>query len=204
MTIGIFGTWDHQFNATEQALTDKIKNNPCYPFTIVKDGKRSIADISHFYLTVLLLLSQIILFQFICFQMVLWLDHHKYTGFLVFSMCLSLWLVCSGAFRRRLVIDHKKKEYRYYIHTHLRHRGPLHQIYIRMIAQKSGEVLVLLLLFCHGFSEKYELLECQGRRIATKLNLNYFDYQDTSKRHLVIHRPKIILSANNDRNNPPV
>ncbi|XP_052325896.1 uncharacterized protein LOC118370976 isoform X2 [Oncorhynchus keta] len=37
MTIGIFGTWDHQFNATEQALTDKIKNNPCYPFTIVKD-----------------------------------------------------------------------------------------------------------------------------------------------------------------------
>uniref|UniRef100_A0A4W5JSJ7 Uncharacterized protein n=1 Tax=Hucho hucho TaxID=62062 RepID=A0A4W5JSJ7_9TELE len=142
-----------------------------------------------------------ILFQLICFQMVLWLmfgvsylflvqDHHKYTGFLVFSMCLSLWLVCSGAFRRRLVIDHKKKEYRYYIHTHLRHRGPLHQIYIRMIAQKSGEVLVLLLLFCqlqHIFIFISQLLECQGRRIATKLNLNYFDYQDTSKRHLVIH-----------------
>ncbi|XP_042165769.1 transmembrane protein 249 [Oncorhynchus tshawytscha] len=186
MTIGIFGTWDHQFNATEQALTDKIKNNPCYPFTIVKDE------------------AYLFLVQ----------DHHKYTGFLVFSMCLSLWLVCSGAFRRRLVIDHKKKEYRYYIHTHLRHRGPLHQIYIRMIAQKSGQVLLMYKLMLNGykieerelsgFSEKYELLECQGRRIATKLNLNYFDYQDTSKRHLVIHRPKIILSANNDRNNPPV
>ncbi|XP_036827743.1 transmembrane protein 249 [Oncorhynchus mykiss] len=187
MTIGIFGTWDHQFNATEQALTDKIKNNPCYPFTIVKDV--FVLEYLHenIWKGSLLLIASTI--GTACYMNMEFGDHHKYTGFLVFSMCLSLWLVCSGAFRRRLVIDHKKKEYRYYIHTHLRHRGPLHQIYIRMIAQKSGEVL---------------LLECQGRRIATKLNLNYFDYQDTSKRHLVIHRPKIILSANNDRNNPPV
>ncbi|XP_031644791.1 transmembrane protein 249 isoform X2 [Oncorhynchus kisutch] len=177
MTIGIFGTWDHQFNATEQALTDKIKNNPCYPFTIVKD---------------------VFVLEY--------LHENIWKG--------SLLLIASTIGTACYMNMEFGKEYRYYIHTHLRHRGPLHQIYIRMIAQKSGQVLLMYKLMLNGykieerelsgFSEKYELLECQGRRIATKLNLNYFDYQDTSKRHLVIHRPKIILSANNDRNNPPV
>uniref|UniRef100_A0A4W5JSG9 Transmembrane protein 249 n=1 Tax=Hucho hucho TaxID=62062 RepID=A0A4W5JSG9_9TELE len=136
MTIGIFGTWDHQFNATEQALTDKIKNNPCYPFIIAKDV--FVLEYLHenIWKGSLLLIASTI--GTACYMNMEFGDHHKYTGFLVFSMCLSLWLVCSGAFRRRLVIDHKKKEYRYYIHTHLRHRGPLHQIYIRMIAQKSA------------------------------------------------------------------
>nr|XP_046216768.1 transmembrane protein 249-like isoform X3 [Oncorhynchus gorbuscha] len=164
MTIGIFGTWDHQFNATEQALTDKIKNNPCYPFTIVKDV--FVLEYLHenIWKGSLLLIASTI--GTACYMNMEFGDHHKYTGFLVFSMCLSLWLVCSGAFRRRLVIDHKKKEYRYYIHTHLRHRGPLHQIYIRMIAQKSGQVLLMYKLMLNGykieerelsgFSEKYE------------------------------------------------
>ncbi|XP_046875667.1 transmembrane protein 249-like [Hypomesus transpacificus] len=131
-------------------------------------------------------------------------DHNKYGGFLVFTLCLSLWLLSSGAFRRRLVIDHMKKEYRFYIHEHLRHCGPLHQIYIRLISQKSGQGRRMFKLMLNGykieerelsgFSEKYELLECQGRRIANKLNLNYFDYADISKRHIVVHRPKVKLS----------
>ncbi|XP_031441906.1 transmembrane protein 249 [Clupea harengus] len=120
---------------------------------------------------------------------------------LIFCMAVSLWLICSGAFRRRLVIDNDKGEYRFYVHTHLRHRGPLNQIYIRIIAQKSDRKSLMYRLVLNGykidsyticgFSEKYKLLECQGRTIATNLKLNYFDYIDTSKRHCVIHRPKI-------------
>ena len=62
-------------------------------------------------------------------------------------MAVSLWLICSGAFRRRLVIDNDKGEYRFYVHTHLRHRGPLNQIYIRIIAQKSGEETFILMTY---------------------------------------------------------
>uniref|UniRef100_A0A3P8XMU0 Uncharacterized protein n=1 Tax=Esox lucius TaxID=8010 RepID=A0A3P8XMU0_ESOLU len=131
-------------------------------------------------------------------------DYHKYAGFLVFSLCVSLWLICSGAFRRRLEIDHKKKEYRYYIHTHLRHRGPLHQIYIRPVL-----FFHLQYAICHKDPSLIyvlypKLMECQGRRIATELNLNYFDYQDTSKHHLVVHWPKNNHFDVNDFSNPPV
>lgn len=71
---------------------------------------------------------------------------HSYISFFLFSTGVSLWLICSGACRRRLVIDHNKKEYRFYLHTHLRHRGPLNQIYVRIIAQKTGEI------YCHYMS----------------------------------------------------
>ncbi|KAJ7991511.1 hypothetical protein DPEC_G00284640 [Dallia pectoralis] len=141
-------------------------------------------------------------------------DYNKYVGFLVFSLCMSMWLMCSGAFRRRLVIDHKKKEYCFYIHSYLHQTGPLHHIYIRIIGQKNGQGVLMYKLILNGhnlekrelsgLSEKYQLMECQGRRIAKELNLNYFDYQDTSKHHIVVHRPNINISDTNDSSDPPV
>ncbi|MGH0139921.1 UNVERIFIED_CONTAM: hypothetical protein FKN15_076019 [Acipenser sinensis] len=41
-----------------------------------------------------------------------------------------------------------------------------------------------------GFSENYEVLETLGKRMATRLNINYFDHIDISTRHLVTHWPK--------------
>ncbi|KAL2080319.1 hypothetical protein ACEWY4_024112 [Coilia grayii] len=180
---------------TNQALTLKILKNPLFPF--VQKDNVYVYEYLHDHLVkgALLFLASAICMAVYTKVLV---SSHSFITFFLFSMGVSIWLICSGSFRRRLVLDPDKGEYRFYVHTHLRHRGPLNQIYIRITAQKSGQKLMFRLILngykidCHtlcGFSEKYRLLECQGRTIASNLKLNYFDYLDTSKRHCVIHLP---------------
>ncbi|XP_067112409.1 cation channel sperm-associated auxiliary subunit TMEM249-like [Osmerus mordax] len=186
MPTGIFSTWDHQFIDNEQVVTDRIKENPRYPFK--EEENLFVLEYLHGNIwkgSLLLIASIIGTATYLNIDLD---DHNKYGGFLVFSLCLSLWLLSSGAFRRRLVIDHMNKEYRFYIHEHLRHRQGRRMFKLMLNGYKIEEREL------SGFSEKYELLECQGRRIANKLNLNYFDYADISKRHIVVHRPKVKLS----------
>ncbi|XP_041933648.1 transmembrane protein 249-like [Alosa sapidissima] len=198
MTIGIFNKYRDKLFVTNQAFTSKILQNPSFPF--IKKDDVFVYEYFHESLlngALLLLASTIGMAVYVTVDSV---AAHSYISFFVFSMGVSLWLISSGACRRRLVIDHSKKEYRFYIHTHLRHRGPLNQIYIRIITQKTGAQGTLMYrlilngykIDCHalcGFSEKYRLLECQGKTIASNLQLNYFDYLESSKRHFVIHRP---------------
>ncbi|XP_062386184.1 cation channel sperm-associated auxiliary subunit TMEM249-like [Sardina pilchardus] len=198
--LGFLNKYKDRLFVTNQAFTTKILENPSFPF--IRKDDVYVYEYFHESLlkgALLLLASTIGMAVYLNVEIMV---AHSYISFFVFSMGVSLWLICSGACRRRLVIDHIKKEYRFYIHTHLRHRGPLNQIYIRIITQKTGAqgtpmyriILNGYKIDCHalcGFSEKYRLLECQGRTIAFNVQLNYFDYVESSKRHLVIHRPFI-------------
>ncbi|XP_015213142.2 cation channel sperm-associated auxiliary subunit TMEM249 [Lepisosteus oculatus] len=199
MPTGIFSTWDYKIFKAEQALNSKLKKNSYHPF-VLKRHNVLVMEYLHedLWKGVLLLVASVVGNALYLSRDVK--DFHQYAGYLVFCLCLALWLIASSSFRRKLVVDHTTGAYRFYIHGRLRHQGPLHQIYIRMRAQKSGQGRLLYKLILHGykleeqqlsgFCEKYELLEILGRRMASKLNINYFDYQDVSTRHLVNQWPK--------------
>ncbi|XP_063040763.1 cation channel sperm-associated auxiliary subunit TMEM249-like [Engraulis encrasicolus] len=195
MTEAFFERCRDRVFATNQVLTEKILKNPSYPF--VKLNNVFVYEYFHENLVkgALLLLASASTMLISVYKPS---SNTSYSNFLVFGFGMAVCLLWSGAFRRRLVIDYENEEYRFYKYTHLCHRGPLNQIYIRLVAQKAGSKQMFRLILngnkieprtlC-GFSEKYMLLECQGRTIASTLKVNYFDFQDTSQRHCVIHRP---------------
>lgn len=62
-----------------------------------------------------------------------------FSAFFVFGMLSGLWLVVSNIYRRRLIINHIKANYQFFIKGRLWHEGPMHQIYVRLVAQRDGK-----------------------------------------------------------------
>ncbi|XP_065438562.1 cation channel sperm-associated auxiliary subunit TMEM249 [Chrysemys picta bellii] len=124
-----------------------------------------------------------------------------YSGFFVYGILVGFWLFLSSMHKRHLVINHARGCYQIYIKRRLWEEGPLHQIYVRLMAQTDayGKRFYSLIINGHGLevltlaslSDQYEHMEFLGRRIARKLKLNYFDYLDVSTRHVIRHRPPL-------------
>ncbi|XP_072110543.1 cation channel sperm-associated auxiliary subunit TMEM249-like [Mobula birostris] len=122
-------------------------------------------------------------------------------GLFIFTLLLGLWLVLTSSGRRRLIISLNENEYEFYIRHHLEHKGPLHEIYIRLRSQKTGQGVLYYRLILNGphiellnltgtkLTQNAEKLEKLGLRLATKLNLNYFDCSDVSTRHNIKQWP---------------
>ncbi|KAK6491277.1 transmembrane protein 249-like [Huso huso] len=198
MPTGIFSTWDYKVYKAEQVLHNKMKKNHCYPFTLEKPNV-FVMDYLHddLWKGLLLLLASVI-------GSGVYLsgheDSHEFAAFFVLGLCLGVWFTASASFQRRLIIDHHAGVYRFYILQQLRQQGALNQIYIRTKAKRSGQGHLFYTLIINGykieeqqvcgFSENYEVLETLGKRMATRLNINYFDHIDISTRHLVTHWPK--------------
>ncbi|KAM3841084.1 cation channel sperm-associated auxiliary subunit TMEM249 [Vipera latastei] len=121
------------------------------------------------------------------------------SAFFVFSLVSSLWLVISNLCKRRLIISHARQVYQFYIRDILWHEGPLHQIYVRTVAQRDAYGKLFYSLIINGYrlevltllrlTKNYELVDTLGRRIARYLNLNYFEWEDLSTLHVVRHSP---------------
>uniref|UniRef100_A0A674JRR7 Transmembrane protein 249 n=1 Tax=Terrapene triunguis TaxID=2587831 RepID=A0A674JRR7_9SAUR len=131
-----------------------------------------------------------------------------YSGFFVYGILVGFWLLLSSMHKRHLVINHARGCYQIYIKRRLWEEGPLHQIYVRLVAQTDayGKRFYSLIINGHGLevlalaslSDNYEHMEFLGRRIARKLKLNYFDYLDVSTRHVIRHRPPLDPGAHPD------
>ncbi|MBN3284372.1 TM249 protein, partial [Polyodon spathula] len=205
MPTGIFSTWDYKVYKAEQVLHNKMKKNHCYPFTLEKPNVFTMDyHRDDLWKGLLLLLASVIgsgvylsghEVSLFVFQ-----DYHEFAAFFVLGLCLGIWITASASFKRRLIIDHHAGFYCFYIHQQLRQQGALNQIYIRMKAKRSGQGHLFYRLIINGYkieeqqvcglSENYEVLEILGKRMATRLNINYFDHIDISARHLVTHWPK--------------
>ncbi|XP_015681701.1 transmembrane protein 249 [Protobothrops mucrosquamatus] len=121
------------------------------------------------------------------------------SAFFIFSMVSGLWLVISNFCKRRLIINHTRDVYQFYIRGILWHEGPLHQIYVRTVSQRDAYGKLFYSLIINGYrlevltlvrlTKNYELVDTLGRRIARYLNLNYFEYEDLSMLHVVRHFP---------------
>ncbi|XP_039177360.1 transmembrane protein 249 [Crotalus tigris] len=125
--------------------------------------------------------------------------HQDFSAFFIFSMVSGLWLVISNVCKRRLIINHSRDVYQFYIRGILWHEGPLHQIYVRTVSQRDAYGKLFYSLIINGYrlevltlvrlTKNYELVDTLGRRIARYLNLNYFEYEDLSMLHVIRHFP---------------
>ncbi|XP_054841279.1 cation channel sperm-associated auxiliary subunit TMEM249 isoform X2 [Eublepharis macularius] len=123
----------------------------------------------------------------------------NFAGFFIYGITIGLWLIASNMNKRRLIINHNKELYQFYIKGRLWQEGPLYQIYVRLVAQRDSYGKLFYSLIINGYrlemltlaslSSKFEQIDVLGRRIARHLNLNYFDYEDISTRHVIRHKP---------------
>ncbi|XP_013909319.1 PREDICTED: transmembrane protein 249 [Thamnophis sirtalis] len=60
------------------------------------------------------------------------------SAFVIFALVASLWVLLSNLCKRRLIINHLRELYQFYIRGILWHEGPLHQIYVRLVGQRDG------------------------------------------------------------------
>ncbi|XP_034275940.1 cation channel sperm-associated auxiliary subunit TMEM249 [Pantherophis guttatus] len=121
------------------------------------------------------------------------------SAFFIFSLVASLWVLVSNLCKRRLIINHIREYYQFYIRGILWHEGPLHQIYVRLVGQRDAHGQLFYSLIINGYrlevltlvhlTKNHELVDSLGRRIARYLNLNYFDSEDLSTLHVIRHFP---------------
>uniref|UniRef100_A0A2H6MVD5 Uncharacterized protein n=1 Tax=Micrurus carvalhoi TaxID=3147026 RepID=A0A2H6MVD5_9SAUR len=61
--------------------------------------------------------------------------HQDLSSFFIFSMVSSLWFLVSNLCKRRLIVNHIRQYYQFYIRGILWQEGPLHQIYVRLLTE---------------------------------------------------------------------
>ena len=99
---------------------------------------------------------------------------------------------------RTYVIDAANGFYEFYISTALVYRGQLRNVYVRLkgIGTAGGETYYCLIfngyqmeeLTITGYTTSLMKLRKLGRRLANRLNVNYFDVHDLSAHHVIMHR----------------
>ncbi|KAL7990218.1 hypothetical protein Chor_010572 [Crotalus horridus] len=77
--------------------------------------------------------------------------HQDFSAFFIFSMVSGLWLVISNVCKRRLIINHSRDVYQFYIRGILWHEGPLHQIYVRTVSQRDAYGKLFYSLIINGY-----------------------------------------------------
>ena len=99
---------------------------------------------------------------------------------------------------RRYVLDSNELMYEYYRGNQLIYRGHYHNVYIRLKGQSSGGGDTYYTVVLDGFnlneeaisanSTKLKKLAKLARKLATRLNVNYFDSPDKSRCHVIRHQ----------------
>ncbi|XP_026547262.1 transmembrane protein 249, partial [Notechis scutatus] len=134
--------------------------------------------------------------------------HQDLSSFFIFSMVSSFWVLVSNLCKRRLIINHIRQYYQFYIRGILWHEGPLHQIYVRLVSQRDAHGKLFYSLIINGYrlevltlvrlTKNHELVDSLGRRIARYLNLNFFDAEDISTLHVIRHFPPELEDEDED------
>ncbi|XP_073076709.1 cation channel sperm-associated auxiliary subunit TMEM249 [Manis javanica] len=197
MTSGGFQLWAPGLLCTERHLAKRLRSNSSYPFT----QQQPQVFVLEYYLDTLwkgTLLFVACLFL-VSLGLVSQVHKQETWAFPAYGMGVGLWLVISSLPRRRLVLNHTRGMYHFSIQGRTVCRGPLHLVYVRLALSSDayGKCFFQLVLSGHKLeplvlvhlSERYEQMEYLGRQIARKLNINYFDCQAASYRHVVRHRP---------------
>uniref|UniRef100_A0A8D0BJ48 Transmembrane protein 249 n=1 Tax=Salvator merianae TaxID=96440 RepID=A0A8D0BJ48_SALMN len=196
---GPLALWQCNFINPEAILNKKLAENKYFPFQVQQPK----VFVMEYYKDTLWkgVLTFVIFLVVSIFYFKAMQGTQDFSAFFVFGMLTGIWLIMSNMNKRRLIINHNKQIYQFYIKGILWQEGPLHQIYVRLVAQRDAYGKLFYKLIINGYrlemltladlSNKFELIDSLGRRIARNLNLNFFDYEDISTRHVIRHVPPL-------------
>ena len=135
--VGIFGTWNLNFWAMpEEVFQAKLEKNPIHPFTETTPD--------HFEVTLRspwLWMSLICLIGTSIVTVCNYATNPLDQSLTYFIMAIMVFLYSTFVYSdlRRIVIDTTRHEYEFHVGSRLVYRGHIHNVYIRLVGQKSGE-----------------------------------------------------------------
>ena len=187
--------WTTRLRYAEDVLEENMRWNPVYPFEEIEPNIFMLTVVSsRLYvagtLCVLVFLISVIVFTFSGVNE--YIVYPILAFILFFSQAMGAWD------ERRYVLDTNAFMYEYYRGDDLVYRGHYHNIYIRLKGQNSGGGDTFYCLVLGGYMVDEESISATaprllklaklGRRLAGRLQLNYFDSPDVSRCHIIRHR----------------
>lgn len=184
------------FERPDVILKQNLDRNPIFPFVVIGDNVYALTvQSSKLYMyTFLALVTAVVTTSIYGYQ-------ENANELLIYPIIIFL-----GFFRqivkfwkdRTYVLDSNKKMYEFYRGNKLIYRGHYHNIYIRLIGQNTGNGDVYYNVVLEGyyvdsttitsavtFPKKLMKL---AKKLAYRLDLNYFDPADRSRGHIIRHR----------------
>ena len=170
--------------------------NPVYPFKEIEANVFMLTVKFHkFYVSLAVSIMAVIIFITVsCVQGRV----SEYNIFLLMIFCgffqHSVW----SYKKRTYVLDSNTNMYEFYRGDTLIYQGDYHNIYIRLKGIKSGAGSIYYSVVLNGYNIDEESITMSGtsrkklgklgKRLALRLGVNYFDADDTSKHHVILHK----------------
>ncbi|XP_072179610.1 cation channel sperm-associated auxiliary subunit TMEM249-like [Diadema setosum] len=194
--VGIFGTWDMSiWSRPEDVFREKLAENHIHPFTETAPNRFMYEFRSQWFW--IFLFGIIVEIIGVTLWYLFW-DPSQFISFAVLFFVISLHRIYVHKDMIKIIIDLPRGEYYIVKKGDLTYRGLLHNIYIRLIGQNSGSGEIFFKIVLNGYNlapqdltsstVRKEKLEKLGRRLASRLGINYFDWTDKSTRHVIRHR----------------
>ncbi|XP_033099046.1 transmembrane protein 249-like [Anneissia japonica] len=196
MVVGIFGSWDVSiFAKPEETFQLKLEKNAVYPFDEIDEDRYEVAFRSPWLGISAGILTGLTLSMVIFYAST---KPDQYISFFFIAIAVMLYTAYMYKDMRRLTLDIANSRYEFRIKDRLIYRGHVHNIYIRLVGQNSGAGDVYYKVVLNGYHSeelpltsstvRKEKLEKLGKKLAARLNLNYFDWLDRSTKHVIRHR----------------
>lgn len=195
MPQGIFSSWDYSFlDKAENVLKKNLDINPVYPFEEIEPNIFILNVVSaRFTITVTIIIITVVITG-IVFGLA---GPNEYLLFPILVIFLFSKQALASYEERRYVLDSNELMYEYYRGDKLIYRGHYHNCYIRLKGQNSGGGETYYAVVLNGFNLDEQAISATtvrlkklaklGRKLAARLNLNYFDSPDKSHCHVIRH-----------------
>lgn len=194
--VGIFTTWNFSLIEKAEAVFKRnLDKNPIYPFEEISPNiyKRRRVKSKYFWAGILTMILTVLIAVAMYYDTPLDQFIVLHIMSLVFSIALTLYYKDE----RTVILNGRDLHYEFYKKDRLIYRGHYHNIYIRLKGEKSGAGEIFFTITLNGYhieeehltssSRSMEKLRKLGRRLALRLDLNYFDYMDKSRHHIIRH-----------------
>ncbi|XP_078488994.1 cation channel sperm-associated auxiliary subunit TMEM249-like [Ciona intestinalis] len=195
---GLKEWWNfHRFwDKPEVNLKRHLRQNPNHPFHETDDEYVFETRNGILYIGFLLFISSGFGGAVYWYQMKTFSNELFDTAFILMFLW-SLRLISYNWQKRRIVLEKDGENYFFYVGGKLVYKGDIHNIYFRLRSQCSSNGSTYYRLVLNGYHvEEYEItsmttnkpvLEQLAKRLAFRLNINYFDSEDVSIGHIVRH-----------------
>ncbi len=195
--IGVFTSWEKSvLDKPENVLRKNLEKNPTYPFHEVEPNVY-VFTVRSGWLVLAVILCLVTLITTVAVYAVAGGVDQSF----VFAGIVFLGFLQMAFYHRRrktYVLDGNRNMYEFYKGEDLIYTGNYHNVYIRLKGQKSGTGDTYFNVVLDGFLMDEESISSStlhhkklgrlGRRLAQNLNLNFFDYTDKSRHHIIRHR----------------